>query len=209
MEWATVAELGTASGTLVLAVATFASVRSANRTARLAERSLLDQIRPLMLPSGFHDHEQKIGFMDGHWVHLPGGQGTAEVAPEGVYLTMSLRNAGSGLAVLLGWRLIDRHEFGDVGQPDPADFHRHGRDIYVPPATVGFWQGALRDPNDGEYARIADVVKNRQPFMVDLLYGDGDGGQRVISRFTMTPMRENGWLVASARHWHIDRESPR
>ena len=33
--------LATAGGTLVLAVATFSSVRSANRSARVAERSLL------------------------------------------------------------------------------------------------------------------------------------------------------------------------
>jgi hypothetical protein len=36
----TIAELGTAAGTLILAVATFGSVRSANRAARVAERSL-------------------------------------------------------------------------------------------------------------------------------------------------------------------------
>jgi hypothetical protein len=35
----TIAELGTAGGTLILAVATFGSVRSANRAARVAERS--------------------------------------------------------------------------------------------------------------------------------------------------------------------------
>jgi hypothetical protein len=40
MDWTTFAELGTALGTLVLALATFASVRSGNRAARLSERSL-------------------------------------------------------------------------------------------------------------------------------------------------------------------------
>ena len=39
-DWATISSLATAGGTLVLAVATFASVRSSNRTARLAELSL-------------------------------------------------------------------------------------------------------------------------------------------------------------------------
>jgi hypothetical protein len=39
--WNTVSSLATGVGTLVLAVATFASVRSANRAARAAERSLL------------------------------------------------------------------------------------------------------------------------------------------------------------------------
>ena len=40
-DWATVASLATALGTLVLAVATFSAVRSGNRTARAAELSLL------------------------------------------------------------------------------------------------------------------------------------------------------------------------
>lgn len=39
--WATISSLATAGGTLVLAVATFSSVRSANRAARVAEKSLL------------------------------------------------------------------------------------------------------------------------------------------------------------------------
>ena len=37
-DWATISSLATAGGTLVLAVATFASVRSANRAAHSAER---------------------------------------------------------------------------------------------------------------------------------------------------------------------------
>jgi hypothetical protein len=39
MEWATIASLATAAGTLVLAVATFAAVRSGNRSARAADRA--------------------------------------------------------------------------------------------------------------------------------------------------------------------------
>ena len=39
-EWVTISSLATAAGTLVLAVATFASVRSANHAARVAERVL-------------------------------------------------------------------------------------------------------------------------------------------------------------------------
>ena len=38
IDWATIATFATAIGTLVLAVATFAAVRSANLSARVAER---------------------------------------------------------------------------------------------------------------------------------------------------------------------------
>ena len=44
-DWVTISSLATAGGTLVLAVATFSSVRSANRSARVAERSLLAGLR--------------------------------------------------------------------------------------------------------------------------------------------------------------------
>jgi hypothetical protein len=49
--WVTISALATAAGTLVLAVATFASVRSANRAARVAERALFAGLRPLLVPS--------------------------------------------------------------------------------------------------------------------------------------------------------------
>ncbi len=39
--WATVADLATELGTLILAVATFSAVKSANLTARVAQPSLL------------------------------------------------------------------------------------------------------------------------------------------------------------------------
>jgi len=40
VNWVTISSLATAAGTMILAVATFASVRSANNAARVAERSL-------------------------------------------------------------------------------------------------------------------------------------------------------------------------
>jgi hypothetical protein len=51
----TIAELGTAGGTLILAIATFGSVRSANRAARVAERSLQIGLRPLLVESRRED----------------------------------------------------------------------------------------------------------------------------------------------------------
>src|SRR6476619_6889645 len=59
-DWTTIASLATAGGTLVLAFATFAAVRSSNRSARLAEYAMQIGIRPLLLPSRLedvaHDH---------------------------------------------------------------------------------------------------------------------------------------------------------
>jgi hypothetical protein len=67
-DWTTVSSLATGVGTLVLAVATFASVRSANRAARAAERSLLAGLRPLLVPSRLQDADQKVFFLGGKYL---------------------------------------------------------------------------------------------------------------------------------------------
>jgi hypothetical protein len=93
-DWVTISSLATAGGTLVLAVATFASVRSANQAARTAERALQVGLRPLLMPSRLEDPLVKVMWVDGHYSRLEDGI---------VYLAMSLRNVGSGMAVLHGW----------------------------------------------------------------------------------------------------------
>src|ERR1700756_3918939 len=102
-DWVTISALSTAGGTLVLAGVTVASVRSANRAARVAEQSLLAAQRPLLVPSRPDDPVQKVGFADDVWLHVAGGGGTALVNDTGFYLAMSIRNIGTGLAVLHGW----------------------------------------------------------------------------------------------------------
>ena len=132
MNWETASALATAGGTLVLALATFAAVRSGNRSARAAERSLLAGLRPLLLASRPQDVEQKVGFADQHFVHLPGSSGTAEATEEAVYLTISLRNVGPGVAVLDGWLAHpDRLAGNEQRPPDLARLHRLTRDLYI------------------------------------------------------------------------------
>jgi hypothetical protein len=41
-----------------------------------------------------------------------------------------------------------------------------------------------------------------------LLYGDYEGGQRVISRFGVIPGK-SGWTISIVRHWQLDRQNPR
>ena len=71
--WATIADLATALGTLILAVATFSAVRSANLTARIAQESLLVGLRPVLMSSRRDDPVQKVNFGDRKWVRIPGG----------------------------------------------------------------------------------------------------------------------------------------
>ena len=208
-DWVTISSLATAGGTLVLAAATFASVRSANRAARVAERSLLLGLRPLLLPSKLDDAAQKIGFADGKWVVAQGGGAIAEVGDGAVYLAISLRNAGSGIAVLHGWCFYPGPQLGDSAHAAPEEFTRLTRDLYVPVGDIGFWQGAFRDPSSADFAAARQAVESRSWMTVDLLYGDHEGGQRVISRFSIQPRGEDGWLATIGRHWNVDAADPR
>ena len=100
----TISSLATGAGTLVLAVATFAAVRSSNRSARIAEIALQEQRRPLLAESRLNvDPEQKIMFVDEHWVHVDGGYAVTENRDGVIYLVISLRNFGSGIGVCQGW----------------------------------------------------------------------------------------------------------
>lgn len=209
MDWALISSLATAGGTLVLGIATFASVRSANRAARAAEGSLLAGLRPLLVASRLQDPPEKVSFYDQHWLRVDGGHGVAEVTADAVYMAMSVRNVGSGIAVLHGWMLVEERPSADRRAPDPGDFRRLTRDIYVPAGDTGFWQGTFRDPGSDEFIRASQVIGNRQQFWIDVLYGDFEGGQRSISVFSMSPVREQEWLVSVGRHWNLDRPSPR
>jgi hypothetical protein len=126
-DWTTIAALATAGGTLILAVSTFASVRSANRAVRAAE------------------------------------------------------------------------------------FRRHTRDIYVPPSDLGFWRAAFRDGQDPKRDVVIRAIKAAQPLTVDVFYGDYEGGQGMISRFTIQPVGDGDvrWRTTVGHHWNIDRPDPR
>ena len=209
-DWVTISALATAGGTLVLAGATYGSVRSANRAARAAEQSLLATLRPLLIPSKLEDPQQKITFVEGKWVVASGGGGVAEVADGAVYLAMSLRNAGTGIAVLHGWHLFPERRLGADEHLQPEEFTRLTRDLYVPAGDIGFWQGTFRDPRSEEFAAAKRAIEARETLTVDVLYGDFEGGQRVISRFSILPRQDGeGWLATVARHWNVDRDDPR
>ncbi len=211
-DWATIASFATAIGTLVLALATFASIRSANRSARIAESAFQAQLRPVLVTSRLEDPVQKIRWMDNHWARLEGSRGTADVVDGNIYLAISLRNAGSGLAVAIGWAVIPETALADVPHLSPEQFHRQTRDLYIAPNDIGFWQAAIRDSADPDYAALRKRVEAVEAFTVELLYGDHEGGQRTITRFGMIPFRTDDavvWYPSVALHWNLDRPDPR
>jgi hypothetical protein len=210
IDWATIASLATAAGTLVLGLATFASVRSSNRSARIAEAALQEQRRPLLAPSRLEDPMQKIMFLEGHWVTAPGGRAAVEHIDGAVYLAISLRNVGSGIAVCQSWAA--RPGVGSSGNfpvhVPLEDFRLQSRDLYVPAGDIGMWQGALRDPDDQLRADMVEAIETGQQVMVEILYSDQIGRQRTISRFGLYPAGDT-WIASLNRHWYLDWEGPR
>jgi hypothetical protein len=206
-DWVAISSLATAGGTLALAGTTYASVRSANRAARAAEVSMLAALRPLLLPSSADDPAQRIGFVDGVGVTAPGGCAGVEVVDGRVYLGLSLRNVGTGIAVLHGARFYPERRPGDQHAP-LEEFRRLNRDLYIAPGKLGFWQGAYRDDADPDREVALDSIE-RGEFGVDVLYGDYEGGQRVVTRFGCLREEDGRWQLAAGRHWQIDRQDPR
>jgi hypothetical protein len=209
-DWATISALVTGAGTLVLALATFASVRSSNRSARIAEAALQEQRRPVLAPSRLGDPVQKLMFLGGHWLSAAGGRAAAEHVDGSVYLAISLRNVGSGIGVCQGWavRIGLATSQNMPTHVELEHFHPHTRDLYIPAGDIGMWQGALRDPDDPVRAATAEAIDSRQTITVELLYTDQIGRQRTIVRFALIPAADS-WLAIVNRYWYLDWEGPR
>jgi hypothetical protein len=207
-DWSTISALATGGGTLVLAIATFASVRSSNRTARIAEQSLLVGLRPLLMPSRLEDPPFRVFWADEHGATLRGGIACIDVIDDRIYLAFSLRNAANGIAVLQAWSILPDYAPSDPPS-EPDSMHLQARDLYIPAGDVGFWQVAVRDPADALHAGLLAAIEARRRLIVDILYSDHEGGQRVISRFSLAYSERSEWEVGVGHHWNVDRDDPR
>jgi hypothetical protein len=202
-EVTTIAELGTAGGTLVLAIATFASVRSANRAARVAERSLMLGLRPTLVPSRPEDPDETVDFARGERIlRVPSGSAVVVHEEDHALMAMALRNVGAGLAVLEAWHLHRGVRGGREPHANPDDFRELIRDLYIPAGDTGYWQGAVRDPSDPLLEQIGLAIEQEEPLTVEVMYSDQEGGQRFISRFVLR-RRDGEWAATAGRHWTL------
>jgi hypothetical protein len=215
-DWATIASLATAGGTMVLAAATYSSVRFGQRSTRLAERStalaersLLIGLRPVLAPSRVTDTPEVVRFGEGRMVSVKGGVAAVERDGENYYFVIPLRNVGNGLAVLQGWRLSTEELRIDSPHAAPAEHRQQTRDLYVPAGDTGFWQGAVREPDDPFRDGLREAFLDGGLVSVDLLYGDHEGGQLTISRFIITREEDGRWRPAVVRHWALEGVDPR
>ena len=204
---ATIASLATAGGTLILAVATFSATRSANRSARIAERALDLNLRPVLIPAHEWDAAERVTFYD-EIVQLRGGFATVEDRSGNLYFAAQLRNVGAGIGVLSSWLVevgpdAGLSAIGDL--PDYSTFVDQQRSLYVPAGDVGYWQGAIRegDSDRGDAAGLRQAIDARARLTLYLRYADQDGGHDTITRYTLTTDENGDWLFGIARHWSL------
>ena len=177
----------------------------------------------MLFASRAHDTLQKVRWGDGHWAALPAGRAILQEEGGVVYMAMSLQNVGTGTAVILGWRVdsgqiinpnatrVEMLEQPQMVRPDPGTFRPQTRDLYSPPHDLSFWQAAIRTRDDPDRARVEAALAGHEMLLIDLLYGDQEGGQRTISRFSITkyPGSDTEWFPAVVNHWYLDRDGPR
>jgi hypothetical protein len=204
-DWVTISSLATAGGTLVLAAATFASVKSANRAARIAEQSFQIGLRPVLVPSRQQDPPEEIGFVDAMFT-VDAGSALVKEKNGIYYLGIPMRNVGGGLAVLIGWHLFTEAVRAGTPHADPDDMRLNSRDLYVPAGDTGFWQGAIREPDDPLRDAVRHAIEAHGRMALDVMYSDHEGGQTTITRLGLMPEREGGWRASVVRHWILERE---
>jgi hypothetical protein len=214
-DWVTLADIGTAAGTLILAGSTFVAVRASARSTTIAERALLAGQRPVLAPAGPEDPTASVQFADGLVFPVGNGQPLVQRDSGIIYLAIPLRNAGAGLATLRGYRLqgepaahvtedsrgVARHLRGDA-PPQPLTFSPQQRDLLISTSRAGFWQAALRDPESILYKEIMQAIETRGRITVDVLYGDHEGGQPSVTRFVLLP-EEGSWRCDAVRYWNL------
>jgi hypothetical protein len=162
------------------------------------------------MPSRLDDASEKITWREGKQTLVKGGRASVEQEGGDIFLALSLRNVGSGIAVLQSWRVsvLARPAPTALEAPEVGLFRRQGRDLYVPAGGVSFWQGRIESAND-EYLAVRDAIGAQGSLIVYLLYSDHEGGQRAITLFMLDPASDSQWLCSVIRHWNLDRPDPR
>jgi hypothetical protein len=85
--------------------------------------------------SRLEDPEQELQFTEGTLLAVRGGEAALKVSDDAIYMAVSVRNVGTGLAVLLGWHVQVGVQLAR-SHPPLDEFAGQRRDIYVPTGDV-------------------------------------------------------------------------
>ena len=193
--------IGTAAGTLGLAIATFASRCAPATVGPTGRTSSQIGIRPVLATSRLEDAPIKIMYGDQHWVKIEGGAPLRGHRPGHLL--------GHGLA-----QCRPASPSSTAGASTPSF-----RPLLIGPTTLtgssprlGTCTSRPTTPGSGRERcgtrttpiEAARQDRSRPAGTLDLLYGDHEGGQRAISRFSLVARADNQWLASVVRHWNLE-----
>ncbi|HEX9545906.1 MAG TPA: hypothetical protein VF942_01130, partial [Acidimicrobiales bacterium] len=119
-----------------------------------------------------------------------GGRGLLEDDGGTVYLAMSLRNVGLGIAVIQGWRVEPDPSMREMTRPEPDLFRPQSRDLYVPAGDVSFWQAAMRNGEDADCPEVMGAIYDRRTLLIE----------------RMTPEERDSFLAIASGFYHGERQ---
>jgi hypothetical protein len=184
------------------ATALVASQASTEQT-RLAQLTLNAQIRPVLvdLPPRTHDPAtERVEMILYPGRESQGRPGMLEVAvhKDGAMVSLPLRNAGNGLAMIRGISL-------EVGEATPPP------SVAIQPANVPPGEQArmnfLAAPDDPAFQPMKKALAPGGNFDVVVAYSDLAGQQMTLSRFSIYDS-DNGWVVRQVHLQEPDAAQP-
>jgi hypothetical protein len=204
VDWVTVSKLAAAAATVGLALATFASVRSANRAARVVERSLRVGPPAVVLPTRPDDPQQTIAFADGRRLTVPGGGAVIELTDDAIQIAMAIRNVGGGLAILRGWFLQPKRAQDE--HTEVEEFNRLACDVYLSGSETVVWQSRVKASASPAFARVRQALLARTPLSLEILHSNQHEDRWTITRFDLTSAGGDGkWSAAAAGHRDLEQ----
>jgi hypothetical protein len=164
------------------------ALEAARAQTRLAQLTLNAQIRPVLIqaPRG-EGRPEPIAYSDrSEPVHHPQGTPHVVAAEAEVLISVPLRNAGAGLAMIRGVDLTLCSGMPGIPtriEPPNVPPHECGR--------VNF----RATPADAAFSSISESVQQHRDFSVNVAYSDLTGEQQTITRFDVYTTAARGWVV--------------
>ena len=185
---ATIASYATAAGTLVLAVATFSAVRSSNRFSPHRRRVTPHQHAPTAHPVAVSTTPSKgCCGIHHHAAHINGRTPSSRKTAGSSIWRSDCETLVQVLPCSTGGTRCPIRRSKTCPTPQAEDFRRLTIDLYIPAGGSGYWEAAVREPDDPLRPGFMRALTERHPFMIDILYGDQQGRQRTISRYLSCP----------------------
>ena len=187
----------------MLAIATFASIRSANRSARIAEAAFRANLRPVLVTSRLDDPDPEDP-LDGQPLGAAGGRPGHRRARRRQHLYGDFapqRRAGARGARSGGPSArVDEARHGPAPDNPTSSGGRRGTST-SPRTTSGSGRRRSGSPTDPDYAWLcARTSRQRSRSPSNCSTATHEGGQRTITRFGMIPYQIDG-----RREWYPQR----